>query len=328
MRDIRILYTDNEGQQETSDIASIVESFSLSSSIGCQSGKCELSIIGDGAEFHLGSRIQIYSGTDGIYQGWLFSVSMSDSRRFKATCYDQTRYLRNVDVMVYKDITLNKLFNDICAKFNLKTGTVDASDYTLPGEVCEGKALWDVLQESIDNVLAYTKRLFIIRDNFGELELRDIENLRTDFVIDDENVGMGFDYNIGIDKDSFNQVRLGYEDAGAAERKWGFVYDKDLIERWGTLQLYKLLKAPLPLAQLEERASAMLQLHAKPSRTVRLNCFGDFRISAGCGVSLQMDRVLAFKGLNRFYVSSCQHQVSNDKHTMSLTLAIDSFGGN
>lgn len=327
MRNIRILYTDNEGRNETSDIADIVESFTISTSIGGQCGKCELSIIGDGAAFHLGSRVQIYDGTNGAFQGWLFSVSMSDSRKFRATCYDQTRYLRNVDVMVYKEKTINTLFEDICASFSLKTGTIDTSDYVLPSAVCEGKALWDVMQEAIDHTLAYTKRLFVIRDNFGALELRDIENLRTDFVIDDENVGMGFDYNIGIDKETYNQVRLGYEDKDAAERKWGFVYDQDLIDRWGTLQLYKLLKGPMSEAQLEDRATAMLQLRAKPSRTVRLNCFGDFRIFAGCGVSLQMERILAFKGLNRFYVSSCQHTVSNDKHTMRLTLAIDSFGG-
>ena len=228
--------------------------------------------------------------------------------------------------MVYKGITLDKLFADICAKFSLKTGVIDTSDYVLTGEVCEGKALWDVLSEAIENTLAYTKRLFIVRDNFGGLELRDIENLRTDFVIDDENVGMGFDYSVGIDKNTYNQVRIGYEDSKASERKWGFVWDQELIDKWGTLQLYKLLKTPLPVEQLEERATAMLQIHARPSRTVRLTCFGDFRISAGCGISLQMERVLAFKGLNRFYVSSCQHNVSNDKHTMGLTLAIDSFG--
>ena len=323
---IRILMAAGTGQNY-SDITDIVEAFRLSTSIGNQAAKLEMNIIGDGAAFELGSRVQIFDGDNGIFEGWLFSVSMNNDIRFHAVCYDQTRYLRNVDTLVYKEKTLSDIFSDICSRYDLQSGTVDRSTYTIPPEVYEGKSLWDVLQECVDQTLAYEKRLFIIRDVFGRLELRDIVNLRTDFVIDDENVALGYDYSVGIDKNSFNQVKLGFEDEAASERKWGIVQNSAYIDQWGLLQKYELLKQKLTVEELDRKAQQMLDYYCRPTREVSLQCFGDFRISAGVGVNLELERVSAFKGMNRFYVTSCEHSVTCDKHVMNLRLAVDGFGG-
>lgn len=338
---IKAIYTSNEGWNDVTDITDIIENITISTSLGSQSGRCEIGLVGDGASFSLGGRLQIYDGDNGVFLGHLMSVSMQEDNRFTATFYDGLRYLRNVDVMVFKDITASELFRQICgvgeslAHYKpgyrgqkIELGVIDESSYRLPATVAEGKSYWDMMRDAIELTLAYEGKYFIIRDVFGKLEFRDIETLKTDFVIDDEGTGIGYDYTIGIDRNTFNQVKVGYEDSGAGARKWGIAYDQELIDKWGVLQYYQLLRNKLEQPELEKRAEQQLRLVAKPTRDVSLSCFGDFRISAGCGVSLALPKVQAFKGLNRFYVTSCEHHISCDLHTMDLTLAIDNFGSN
>lgn len=337
---IKVIYTSNEGNNDVTDITDIIENITISTSLGSQSGRCEISLVGDGASFSLGSRVQIFDGETGIFVGHLMNVSMREDNRFTATFYDQLRYLRNVDVIVYKDITASELFRQICSVSEslahyqpgyrgqkIELGVIDESSYKLPATVAEGKSYWDMMRDAIEQTLAYDGKYYILRDVFGKLEFRDIETLKTDFVIDDEGTGIGYDYTIGIDRNSFNQVKIGYENQDAGAREWGIAYDQELIDKWGALQYYQLLKFKLSKAELDARAKQQLLLVAKPTRDVSLTCFGDFRISAGCGVSLSLPKVRAFNGLNRFYVTSCEHHISCDLHTMELTLAVDNFGG-
>ena len=342
MRDgiVKAIYTSNEGNNDVTDITDIIEDITISTSLGTQAGRCDVNIVGDGASFSLGSRLQIYDGDTGVFCGYLMSVSMQDENRFSASFYDQLRYLRNVDVLTYKDITATELFKVICGvsksltQYNpdyrgqdIELGVVDESSYKLPPTVSEGKSYFDMMRDAIDQTLAYEGRYFLIRDVFGKLEFRDIENLRTDFVIDDEGTGIGYNYTIGIDRNTFNQVKVGYENQDAGAREWGIAYDQELIDKWGVLQYYQLLKNKLSKAELDARAKQQLLLVAKPTRDVSLSCFGDFRISAGCGVSISLPRVRAFNGLNSFSVTSCEHHISCDSHTMDLTLGIDNLGG-
>ena len=337
---VKVIYTSNEGNNDVTDITDIIEDMTISTSLGTQAGRCDVNIVGDGASFTLGSRLQIYDGENGVFCGYLMSVSMQDENRFTATFYDQLRYLKNVDVLTYKNITATELFRVICGvsksltQYNpdysgqqIDLGVIDESTYRLPPTVSEGKSYFDMMQDAIDQTLAYEGKYFIIRDVFGKLEFRDIENLRTDFVIDDEGTGLGYSYTIGIDRNSYNQVKVGYENQDAGAREWGIAYDQELINKWGVIQYYQLLKNKLSQTELDNRAWQQLTLVARPTRDVSITCFGDFRISAGSGVSLSLPKVRAFNGLNRFYVTSCEHHVTCDSHTMELTLGIDNLGG-
>ncbi len=321
---IRIMYRDVKGAQQPTEITDIVETLRVSTSIYGSAGRAELSIIGDGASFAFGSCLSVFEGDIEVFRGYLFSVSMTDTSRFTATFYDQTRYLRNTDVLVYNGITASDLFKKVCEAAELKVGVIDKSSYKLPATVSEGKSYWDMMTEAIDYVAAYEKKIFIIRDVAGELEFRDIENLRTDFTVDDEGISMGFDYTVGIDQDSFNRVKIGFE--GSSAREWGLVQDIDTVREWGVMQFYQLLRFALDKTELDTRCKQQLALKDRPTRELRLTCFGDWRISAGSGVGVSIKSVQAFNGMNHFYVKSCEHQVSNDLHTMDLTLAIDDFG--
>lgn len=346
MDSLSLIYEDSENQGTYLDISDIVESLRLSTSIGTQCGKAELNIIGNGADWNFGSRLRIKDGDNGIFLGYLFSVSMDNEDRFEAVFYDQTRYLKNTDCVVYKDITASALFEQICDGViqskdgnsytrNLKKGQVDASKYKLPAEVCEGRTLWDVLSDAIEKTLANDRAMYVIRDNYGELEFRNIETLQTDFVVDLDENALSYRYYVGIDRQSYTRARIGYEDKNAGERKWGVVDVGEtdveggdtLMQKWGVLQYYRLLKTPKKTKELEDLCVQALRWFARPTKEVTVTCLGDFRISAGCGVKVNASGVKAFAGMYGYYVTSCIHEIANDKHTMELTLACSDFGG-
>ena len=326
MKGIRVIYRDVRGSN-ASDITDIIENMTISTTITSSAGKCDMEIVGDGASFHFGSCINVFDGDVEVFRGYLFSVSMQSVSQFSATFYDQTRYLRNVDCVVYKKITASDLFKRICKENELETGVIDESEYILPATVSEGKSLWDTIQETIELEAAYKKRLFVVRDVAGKLEFRDIENLRTDLIINDEGIAMGFDVTRGIDKNSYNRVKLGFEDENSSSRRWAIKENSDYLKEWGRLQYYQLLRDRIPLADLDIRSEQQLALLCWPTTDVRLSCLGDFKISAGNGVMLDIESVQMFKGMSGFYVVSCDHHISHALHTMDLTLAVDNFGG-
>lgn len=322
---ITITYIDvKNADRKGQDISDIVEKFSISTSINGTAGKCEMSIIGDGSDFNFGSEMHVFANGNVVFVGFLFSVSMSDTSRFSAVFYDQTRYLRNSDCIVYKGVTASGLFGIICGSAGIRMGVVDESEYILPATVAEGKSYWDIMRDAIDMTAAYEKKLYMVRDNKGALEFRNIENLRTDFVIDDEGIAMGFNYTIGIDQGSFNQIKLGIQ--SGSEIKFGLKYNQDAIDEWGLLQYYQTMKERITEADMEKRAEQQLAMLCQPTRELNLECLGDWRIAAGCGVGVEISSVMAFRGMHNFYVSSCIHNVTNDFHKMSLTLAINNFG--
>ncbi len=329
--DLEIYYTDSSEtskdwlETNRNEISDIVERVTISTTLSSASGKAELQIVGDGASFNFGSRIEIENGFRTIFVGYLFSVKMTDTDRFSATFYDQTRYLRNTDCYVADDVTASKMFRDLCEMSNIKVGRVDESKYKIFNNVYEGQSLWDMIQDAIEQTLAYENRLFIIRDNAGELEFIDIETLASDFVVDDEGVCSGFDYSAGIDNQTYNRVKLGYESESKG-RVWGIAYNQEHIDKFGLLQYYQLYREK-PKIDIEEMAEKRLALSLFPTSSVSLECFGDWNVSAGTGVMLNLSSIMAFNGMRGFYVSSCEHSVTCDKHTMRLTLATTNFSG-
>jgi len=339
MQGLKLIYEDSANEGKRLDITDIVESLRISTSMGNECGRADLSIIGDGASYSFGSRLHVMDGERGMFLGYLFSVTMQDSDKFEAVFYDQTRYLRNTDVIVVKGMTASQLFEQICNgvilskdgkqyERKLKMGKVDASTYKLPAEVYEGKSLWDVMSEAIEQTLAYEKKMFVIRDNYGELEFRDIHNLESDFIIDADENALSYSYTVGIDNNTYTRARIGYENGSKGAREWGVVDAPDeYVNQWGILQYYRLLKTPKKTEELEAMCKQALSAFCQPTREVQITCLGDLRISAGVGVLLRMDGIKAFEGMSAYYVASCTHEITNDKHVMTLVLATSNFGG-
>lgn len=323
MNTLRILYHDPR-EQRVFDIAEIVENLSWSTSLGAKPGELRLTVVGEIIEFALGAMVEVLDGELGVFLGYVFDVRLTQEQHVELIAFDQTRYLKNQDTLVFKAAPIHTVFRSICEQYGLKVGTVDASSYTCAPAIHEGKSLWDVLQSYADETLARSGKLYIVRDAFGALELRDVEALHTDLLIDDVSVITAYDFQISIADNTYNQIKLGKESKGKSERLWTIVKDSTRIGEWGLLQFHKKMDEATPDGELEQLGESLLRIYNRPSRALSLACLGDFRVQAGSGVQVSLSALQATSEGQNYIVKSCGHAVANEMHTMKLELAMDS----
>jgi hypothetical protein len=323
MNTLRILYHDPR-EQRVFDISEIVEQLSWSTSLGAKPGELRLLVVGDLIEFAMGAMVEVLDGEQGIFQGFVFGARLSQEQHVELTAFDQTRYLKNQDTLVLGAMPIHQVFRSICGQYGLKMGTVDESAYTCAPAIHEGRSLWDVLQSYADETLARSQKLYIVRDAFGQLELRDVETLHTNLLIDDVSVITAYDYEISIADNTYNQIKLGKESKGSAERLWTIVKDSTRIGEWGLLQFHRKLDEATPDGTLEQLGESLLRIYNRPSQALSLACLGDFRVQAGSGVQVSLSALQATSDGQNYIVKSCAHSASNELHTMKIELALDS----
>lgn len=323
MNTLRILYHDPT-EQRVFDIAEIVESLSWTTGLGAKPGQLRLTAVGEIIEFAMGAMVEVLDGEQGIFMGYVFDVRLSQEQHVEITAFDQTRYLKNQDNFVFGAMPLHEVFRAICGEYGLAMGTVDESSYTCAPAIHDGKSLWDVLQGYVDETLAKSTKLFVVRDNFGKLELRDVESLHTGLLIDDVSVITSYEFQISIADNTYNQIKLGKESKGSSERLWTIVKDSTHIKEWGLLQFHKKMGEGTPDDSLDQLGTSLLSIYNRPSRALSLSCLGDFRVQAGSGVQVSLSALQATSDGQNYIVKDCSHEVTNEVHTMKLDLALDS----
>lgn len=303
------------------DISQLVSNIQVSTFLAGQPGKLTFDFVKskeNTVAFYEGSIVRLVVGETNVFYGYVFVKSRTKDLIISVTAYDQMRYLQNQDTMSYENISSSQVFERICGDYKFRHAVVSPSAYPLPEAAHDGKSLYAIIEDAIDRTWVATKQRFIIRDNFGTLEHIDMANLRTDFVIGDNEALTEYRYETSIDTDVYNQVKLVQEDKDKAKRTPYVVKDSENIARWGTLQYHEKVHESLNEAQIQERGEKLLSLYNTLRRKLRLDCLGDFRISAGSGILLAI-KDLGDINLNQYCtVYSCVHKLENHMHTMNL----------
>lgn len=306
------------------DITDLVETLQLTTAMDAQPGQATLNIISDNLEYTMGACIQILDGDEGIFTGYIFTVSMDNGEKIQITALDQSRYLKNQDTFVFSEaMTVDALFKQLCNDWRLQMGQVDASSFSCKPSIHEGRSLWDVIDSYCEETFVGTGKLYMVRDNFGKLELRDVENLHTGLRIDDISIIQKYRYEVSIDKNTFNQIKIGKDSASKTERVWTIVKDSTTIDQWGLLQYHKKFGEQTPSGQMQDYAEKLLKAYNKHTQTLTLDCFGDFRVRAGSGIQIQLDAFKSTADNQNYIVKSCTHVIKNKQHQMQLELAMD-----
>ncbi|KHF30175.1 hypothetical protein LR68_01302 [Anoxybacillus sp. BCO1] len=77
----------------------------------------------------------------------------------------------------------------------MKVGTFEDTGYKVPAMVEDNKKAFDVVAKLLDSTLIATNRNYVLFDNFGKLELRNINNMAIpadDFYIGEESLLFDF----------------------------------------------------------------------------------------------------------------------------------------
>ena len=87
------------------------------------------------------------------------------------TAYDQIRYLKNKDTLVYENKTADGVVALIGEKYGFNIGTLANTVWVIASRVEDNVSLLDMISNALDQTLQNTGDLYILHDDFGKLNL-------------------------------------------------------------------------------------------------------------------------------------------------------------
>lgn len=307
------------------DISNITGDISIEGAMENSSGKCSFSINTNVNKLHFakGSTVSIKINGVGQFFGYIFKTNPRDADSMSITAYDQTRYLKNKSSYVFSNITSEGVIYRIGQDFGLRLGTLERTNYILPERIHDNKTLGDIIQNSLDFVLIGIGKQYIIRDEFGYLCQRNIDNLRTNIVIGDYSLLNSYSYEESIDNDTYNQIKLYRDNEETGKREVFIVKDSNNIARWGLLQYFESVDEDINDAQATEKANMLLLVKNRVGKTLSLKCDGDLRIKPGTGFYLVLTDITGVEFNQYAVVTKVTHNFSNMLHQMNLEVRFE-----
>lgn len=280
-------------------------------------GKLSFKVVKDDIiSFTEGDSVKVSVDDQPIFHGYVFSKSRDTGGTIDVVAYDQLRYLKNKDTIIFEEVTASEMIKKIAADCYLRCGEIADTEYTLESRTEDNKTLFDMIQSALDITVYHTDKLYVLYDDCGNLTLKDAATMRTDFLINEKS-GEDLSYTSSIDSNTYNRIKLGYENDKTGKREIYEARDSGHIEDWGLLQTYKSVQNTVNVIEL---ANTMLALYNQKSRSLSVkNMIGDLRLKAGTSpmVHLQLGDI----EVNKYMVcEQVRHTFSDNQHLMTATL--------
>ncbi|MBS5822401.1 MAG: hydrolase [Clostridium argentinense] len=280
-------------------------------------GQLTFSVVKDDLiNFTEGNAVRLRIDDKNIFYGFVFIKKCNKDKIINVTAYDQLRYLKNKDTYVYTNKTAGEFIQMIASDFNMNTGTLENTGYKIASRVEDNVALMDMIQNALDLTLQNKREMFVMFDDFGKITLKNIQSMRLNLLIDEET-GENYSYTSSIDSDTYNRIKLIYDNEKSGKRDVYIAQDSNNINNWGVLQYFDTLKKG---ENGKAKADALLSLYNKKTRNLTINnALGDTRVRAGSMVVVQLN-LGDIKLNNLMLVEKCKHKFNHDEHLMDLTL--------
>lgn len=317
--DITVLYQDLR-KGRFYDISDIVISANISTALKDQPSSLELEVHNkEGVTFPNGSIVSLKMGDYPVFYGFQFKAGGQEDGNVELTFYDQLRYLKYKDSLALGNNTIGNIFSMICRAKGLRHRVVHTSPYVLPAKLYDNKTYYEMLSDMILQVFIMTGTRLMIRDNFGVLELIDVASLRTNLFYGDGSLLSSFEYEVSIDGETYNMIKLQKEDNETKEVETHEVVDEDSIKYWGQLLYYEKVDEN---THLVSHAKNLLSLKNREERTLSLEVVGDIRLRAGVGILVGIDDIKGdFSPLRYYLITECDHEIT-DTHVTKLELEV------
>lgn len=252
---------------------------------------------------------------DGVtyFAGYIFKLGFSHTGEAKVTAYDQLRYLKASDTCVYKNKTASQIVADRCTAMGLRMGLIEDTKYPLGTMTFDGKAMLDMVADSVTKTLVDKKQIYFLKDNAGKVEFRNIQNCLSDLLIDPESLLYGYNYERDIDSDTYNQIKLVRDNKKTGQREIYMTKDSNNIKRWGTLQYYEKLDDEVTSEQAKEKADSLLYLKNRVGQKLSVDVLGEKTVRAGNMIFIDLPDANVRKYL---LCTAARHRFTNAAHTV------------
>lgn len=283
-------------------------------------GKLEFKVHRKGLKCEEGNAVAMYAGKTPFFYGYIFKKSRSEKDIISITAYDQLRYLKNKDTYTYSG-KANDFIRRVASDFKLRTGTLADTQYSIPPRIEDNSTLFDMFQNALDLTMANTGKIYTLCDEFGELTLSDMDTMITDVLIDKDTCAE-LDYTSGIDDDTYNKIKLTYDNEETGKREVYIAKDSGNINKWGVLQFYDTLqKGENGQAKVEQ----LLKYYNRKTRNLTVKkAIGSTKVRGGSYIVAVLD-LGDMKVSNYMLVEKVVHKFAAGEHFMDLTLTGGEF---
>ncbi len=282
----------------------------------------------DMLDFSEGCPVRLKVDDDNVFFGFVFKQQRTKEQIITVTAYDQLRYLKNKDTQVYEGKTAAQFIEMIAADYALNVGTLEDTGFVIESRVEENTSLFEMISNALDLTLTNTGEMYVLFDDFGKLTLKGLPSMYVGvpgaYLMIDEETGENFDYTSSIDDNTYNKIKLTYDNEDSGYRDVYIAQDFSNINKWGILQYFDTLQKG---ENGQVKADALLKLYNKKTRSLKItNALGDNRVRAGSMVIINLD-LGDMKLKNWMLVEKCAHTYKEGEHWMDLTLRGGDFVG-
>lgn len=285
-------------------------------------GKLEFKIIKDNIiNFEEGNSVAFKVDNTNLFYGFVFKKKRDKEKVITTTAYDQLRYLKNKDTKTYTNKRADELVKMIANEYQLNVGILENTGYVIAKKAESNQELFDMILNALDETIRNRKEMYVLYDDFGKLCLKNLERMKVGLVIDEET-GENYDYESSIDSDTYNQIKLIYDNSKTGKREIYIAKDSSNIVRWGVLQYFDTIDEKTNGAV---KARALLDLYNQKTRSLEIkNALGDIRVRGGSLIIVNLD-LDDIKIKTFMLVEKAKHKFKNGEHFMDLTLRGQNF---
>ena len=280
-------------------------------------GRLEFEVVKDEhINFQEGNLVTFTMKDKNVFYGYVFTKKRDKDQLIKVTAYDQLRYLKNKDTYNYENKTAGDLVRMLAKDFKLITGTIVNTGYVIASRIEDNKTLFDIIQNALDLTLQNKGKMYVLYDDFGKITLKDMESMRLNILIN-EQTAENFDYTSSIDSDTYNKIKLAYDNEKTGKREVYVVEDSSKMAAWGVLQYYEKINEK---TNGKAKADALISLYNKKRRSLSVsNAIGDIRVRGGSLLPVNL-LVGDIEVKNYMIVESVKHTFNDSEHVMDMNL--------
>ncbi len=273
-------------------------------------------VVTDSFNFEEGDACRFSVDGKAVFYGFIFEKAKpgKDPNIVKVTVYDQLFYLRNKDTYVYSCKTASEVVKMIAEDVRLNVGVLEDTKHKIVSRVEDNVGLFDIIQNALDETLRAKAEMYVLYDDAGKLMLTNIGNMKLGIILDKDTIG-DYDYKSSITDQTYNRIKLAYENSETGTRQIFISQDSANINRWGVLQHYEKIDSS---ANAKSMADALLKLYNAKSRTLSIkDALGDVRVRGGTMLVVMLD-LGDVNVSNYLLVEQVKHTFKNNQHLMDL----------
>ena len=279
---------------------------------------------------HEGSFINFFVNGEGYFHGRIEEVELINNGEqgyvWRVKAYNSLWLLSMVENAKREHgMTASDFFQYLMDKYSHRglQGVVrEAASIPLDREYYMGESLFNMIDDSLVATHSQTAdELFMIRDNMGVLEFREMKALQTPYVLGDGSFTTSYAYTANINTDTYNVIKgvRFNDDTGYVDTWWDT--DTGTIDRWGWRQHIIEIQDHILDEEIETYLELVLEAKNRPVRNARITAVGiaDPNMQAGAGIQVRINR----KQIDHMlFAETVTHVFSANDHVMDLEISV------